>query len=146
MKFTFPQKKRASLKVVASNVVLGPPERKAPPSSSHSSSVWVHRRRRWGRGGRIYDRPPKEAPFISSCLHSLVSSCLTMMEPPDILSGWQPVTSNFSFSNIGNIDWGSILPIENDSIVIVSICIELRRNISNAAKIGVLYVAIKASK
>ena len=66
-----------------------------------------------------------------------------MMEPPDILSGWQPVTSNFSFSNI---DWGSILPIENDSIVIVSICIELRRNISNAAKIGVLYVAIKASK
>ena len=69
-----------------------------------------------------------------------------MMEPPDILSGWQPVTSNFSFSNIGDIDWGSILPIENDSIVIVSICIELRRNISNSAKIGALYVAIKASK
>ena len=34
-----PEKKRASLKVVASDVVLGPPERKAPPSSSHSSSV-----------------------------------------------------------------------------------------------------------
>lgn len=69
-----------------------------------------------------------------------------MMEPPDILSGWQPVTSNFSFSNIGNIDWGSILPIENDSIVIVSTCIELGRNISHSAKNGVLYVVIKASK
>ena len=69
-----------------------------------------------------------------------------MMEPPDILSGWQPVTSNFSFSNIGDIDWGSILPIENDSIVIVSICIELRRNISNSAKIVILYLDLATNE